>query len=413
MNPAGLPEALQRRIIATNYRLGRPANAKRILELASDPQLSNSVRSYALHGLAMWTTAIETDPVLGHYRPQAVKERAKDQFATAITAGLRRLLNGKHDSKLIALATKLANDSGIALDEATLRTQVVDNSLDGEVRVATLDSLANMSKPEDDAIINKLLTDKNASVQAAAIKHGMSRNLDGIQEVALKAVQSGALEAARAAINGLKKDQLLGFWNDRESKLRKELWVDVYLKLDEMGEVSVKEWAAKDLSNSKSLAEFGGDVSKGEFVYRNQGACMQCHVINGSGGVQGPDLTLVAERLDSKKLLESLINPNAEIAEGYGLSTAMLKDGTTLVGRFKEDGDEIVITALDNSETRVSKADVASTTPPVSAMPPMAMTMQLKDLRDLVAYLKSRNKETAAAEDAASHGESAEEKIAK
>ena len=43
----------------------------------------------------------------------------------------------------------------------------------------------------------------------------------------------------------------------------------------------------------------------------------------------------------------------------------------------------------------------------------MAMTMQLKDLRDLVAYLKSRNKETAAAEDAASHGESAEEKIAK
>ena len=56
-------------------------------------------------------------------------------------------------------------------------------------------------------------------------------------------------------------------------------------------------------------------------VFRNQGACLQCHKIDGQGGEQGPELGLVGDRMEPSKLLESLVNPNAEISPGYGLST--------------------------------------------------------------------------------------------
>ncbi len=60
--------------------------------------------------------------------------------------------------------------------------------------------------------------------------------------------------------------------------------------------------------------------------------CIRCHKIGSTGGVLGPDLSKIASRLTSKKILESLINPQAELAEGYGLLVATLKDGTTISG---------------------------------------------------------------------------------
>lgn len=415
LSPDGLPESLQRRIIAANYRLGQPENAQRMLELAADDSLKLPLREYALHGLTMWPSAIHTDPVLGHYRPQAVVDgRSKDELAAALTAGLRRFLSEKHNPKLIALATKLANDIGVALDEETLVKQVQDASLDADVRVATLDSLAQLGKPEHDAIIRQLLEDETPAVQAAAIRQAAARKLEGIEAVALKAVAEGPIPAARAAIAGLDPAKLKPFWTEREAKLRKELWLDVYEPLLAAGDDEVQAWKAAALENPQTLTLHGGDIARGGLVFEGQGGCAQCHRISGSGGVQGPDLTTVAERLSPEKLLESLINPNAEISEGFGMSSATLADGTVLFGRLaKQTEKEIFIIDLEGKQTRVARTEVATLTPPVSAMPPMALTLPLNDLRDLIAYLKTRTKETAAAEEAAKHGESDEEKIAK
>ncbi|MFT5465738.1 MAG: quinoprotein glucose dehydrogenase [Verrucomicrobiales bacterium] len=414
MNPKDLPDSLQRRVIAANYRLGKPKNAQRMLELAGDESLKVQVREYALHGLRMWPASIDTDPVLGHYRPQVVTDRSKEGLAAALTAGLRRFLTEKHDPKLVALATNLANEIGVALDESTLLKQVVDTSLDADVRVATLDSLAKLAKPKHDAIIRSLLDSEAPEVQAGAIRHAAARKLDGIESIALKAVETGPIPAARTAIGVLDQTKLEPFWSLRDSNLRKELWLDVYQQLLAAGDAKVQAWATAMMGNPQTLTLHGGDVRKGEVVFQNQGACLQCHTISGSGGVQGPDLTLLAERLKSDKILESLINPNAEISEGFGITTAILKEGTSVIGRItKETETHLLLTGLDGKEIEVKRADVATLTPPISAMPPMALALQLPDLRDLIAYLESRTKETAAAEDAASHGEGEDEKIAK
>jgi quinoprotein glucose dehydrogenase len=143
---------------------------------------------------------------------------------------------------------------------------------------------------------------------------------------------------------------------------------------------------------------------------------MQCHQISGSGGIQGPELTAIADRLTTDKLLESLIHPNAVIAEGYGMATATLKNGTALVGRLmKETPDQVTLLAPDGKETQLNRSDIASLTPPISAMPPMALNLPLQDLRDLMAYLATNTQKNAIKKnkDTNSHGDKDQEKIAK
>ena len=122
---------------------------------------------------------------------------------------------------------------------------------------------------------------------------------------------------------------------------------------------------------------------------------MQCHQIDKEGGVQGPSLSLVGDRLNADKLLESLVNPSAEITPGYGLSSISTLDGITLVGRVAERAEgssTISVITPDGKETELENDNIAAISPPVSAMPPLGLTLDPLDLRDLIAYLRSRNK---------------------
>ena len=86
----------------------------------------------------------------------------------------------------------------------------------------------------------------------------------------------------------------------------------------------------------------GGNASKGRDVfYGNETAqCIRCHRLEGEGGEVGPVLDQIASQLNSEQLLESLVNPSARIAPGYG--TVILKLG---------DGEEVVGTLMEESET--------------------------------------------------------------
>ena len=67
--------------------------------------------------------------------------------------------------------------------------------------------------------------------------------------------------------------------------------------------------------------------------FRNQSAqCIRCHSYDDMGGNAGPRLNGVAERLTRQQILESLINPSARLAPGFGVVTVELKNGKTVSG---------------------------------------------------------------------------------
>jgi mono/diheme cytochrome c family protein len=62
-----------------------------------------------------------------------------------------------------------------------------------------------------------------------------------------------------------------------------------------------------------------GDVKRGEKIFWEHpvAACKNCHMLKGQGSAVGPALDGIATRKDTAYILESLVNPNAKLAEGY------------------------------------------------------------------------------------------------
>jgi len=62
-----------------------------------------------------------------------------------------------------------------------------------------------------------------------------------------------------------------------------------------------------------------GDVKRGEKIFWEHpvAACKNCHMLKGQGSAVGPALDGIANKKDTAYILESLVNPNARLAEGY------------------------------------------------------------------------------------------------
>jgi len=69
-------------------------------------------------------------------------------------------------------------------------------------------------------------------------------------------------------------------------------------------------------------AAVAGDPKRGEDIFWKHpvAACMNCHMLKGKGSAVGPALDGIAGRKDEAYLTESLLNPNARLADGYTLT---------------------------------------------------------------------------------------------
>jgi len=413
---------VQRRIVCASYRKGSTHHARLLLQHAANGTLDPSVREAALHGLRLWEKRITADPVLGGYRPIPGEARNMKALGASIGDELKHFLASNPPPNLAALALKLADDTGTSLETSTLATLVGDTRQQAAVRIAALDSVVK-SSPSEEArkLVAAHLSDTQAELAAAALRHGLTMKLDGLTNVARDASSKGPLPVARAGLQvlaSLQPAEALDLWTNRQSNgLRPELWLDLFLALQSSADPAAQQaataFSASAMDAVPMLSITGGDAKAGEIVFRNQGACLQCHKVGNDGGVQGPALDLVADRLKPEKIIESLVNPNAEITPGFGMSSVTLADGTLLVGRISEDTSEkITVVGLDGKAQTHPRTGVKAVTPPVSAMPPMALALPPPMLRDLVAYLRTRNHTTAPKQSADAHGED-REKVAK
>jgi putative heme-binding domain-containing protein len=139
------------------------------------------------------------------------------------------------------------------------------------------------------------------------------------------------------------------------------------------------------------LAMLTGNASKGREVF--QRTCTSCHRVgNGEGAEYGPNLEKVMERAKTRvKLVESLIDPNAEVEDKYKSTRIDKTDGKAVIGLLvSETKTETVI--FDGKEKVTIKADEIDkkTTLKQSSMPEgQAGTMAPVEFLDLLEYLAS------------------------
>ena len=128
--------------------------------------------------------------------------------------------------------------------------------------------------------------------------------------------------------------------------------------------------------------------------------CISCHIINGEGGVAGPDLTQLGTRFSYKDMLEAIIEPNKTISDQYGATVFYLKEGGSVLGRLiSQDDDKYIISqnpfAPLTTRELLKKDIVRTMLSEVSPMlPGLINRLNAEELKDLLGYLKSGGKKS-------------------
>ena len=137
-----------------------------------------------------------------------------------------------------------------------------------------------------------------------------------------------------------------------------------------------------------SLKRAPGNPYAGETLFTQR--CAACHKLFFKGGNVGPDLTAY-QRDNLGTLLLSVLNPNAEIREGYGYVEIETTDGRNLGGFLTDrDAQGTVLRGLDGQDITLRAADIRSIEPTGRSLMPEGLLDDLPDdqLRDLFAYLR-------------------------
>jgi putative heme-binding domain-containing protein len=137
----------------------------------------------------------------------------------------------------------------------------------------------------------------------------------------------------------------------------------------------------------------GGNAERGKAIFSSPTTkCATCHKAQGQGGDLGPDLSQIGGKFDRTHLIESILDPSAEILQGYQSITIELTSGRVVTGIVKSEsasavalinaeGKTITIPVRDIELRRVSK---------VSLMPTgLADGLKPAEFTDLIAYLET------------------------
>ncbi len=155
-------------------------------------------------------------------------------------------------------------------------------------------------------------------------------------------------------------------------------------------ERSTRQAATYVLSLSRSAARPGpGNAERGAALYQSSG-CGSCHVVDGRGGILGPELTTIGSRRGSVYLRESVVKPAASHPPGYLVVRAVPNTGPEVRGiRVNEDVFSILIRDAGGNVHALQKADLARVDRELEAtlMPSYESRLVPAQLDDLVAYL--------------------------
>lgn len=137
-----------------------------------------------------------------------------------------------------------------------------------------------------------------------------------------------------------------------------------------------------------------GDATRGREIYTK--VCGGCHVMFGEGGKIGPDLT-TANRADREFLLGSIVDPSAAIRKEFLAYEVETKDDRVLCGvMLDQSGGNLTLGTSTGEKVVIPRAQVVSVRESaVSAMPEgLVKPLKPQELRDLFAYLQSKDRET-------------------
>jgi putative heme-binding domain-containing protein len=407
-------EPYLRRALNANLRVGSRDAVDRVAAFAADAGRPEPLRVEAVAILGVWSAPSPLDRVDGIYlapfAAQPSSTTARD--GAAARAAVERLI--------AAMPADAGPNLKIALAEAAGRTgssaaapqlmALLKSDPSQQVRLAALEALRLSKGGSPDELMQIAFADASPAVRRAAIAilptlplpaAAKTQQLAALFTKGSTAEKQGVIEVLGTLKSPESRQALQGYVEQLNAgTLPVEVQVDLLEAVQTDGSETLLEAldAYRASKKADSLVQAftealgkGGDFRAGQRVVTDNPAaeCTRCHTIRGRGSDVGPELTRIGSTLTRPQLVESLLAPNARIAPGFGVVSLTLKNGEKVDGtlRSETDAEVVMLVGTPPVEKKIAKADIASRTDPVSAMPPLGLVLKPREVRDLVEFL--------------------------
>ncbi len=403
-----------RRALHAAWTLARPQDVDVLASLINDSSIDHRIRRDAFVALLEWNKPPVPDLVTGFARtlPSNRIPLPGNLFETLLP------FYDQPDPKLLTLALTLVEQEKLLLDARHLAGYLNAKGMPEAARLAALNLLAPLQQGDAawQKTLETLVKDKSDRIRSQARELLLQLNPD---ENSMKLLRDTLLSKKTTLTEKQLTLKTLGKLNHPEAakiikqtldlltarKLEAGLGLDVVVAAEASKDEQVKAALAafratlpKDDPNAEwtLLCEIGGDIKLGKtLVYSHAtGQCQRCHTLHGVGGNVGPELGAIGKLRDPAYLLRALVNPNAEVAEGFGMGTITLKDGTVIGGTFlPDDKDGNTVLKIVEEIKVIGKDQIKERSEAISGMPPMAGLLTRQEMRDILAYLISNKKD--------------------
>ena len=399
-------EALLRRAINANLRVGTPEAMQLLIDYAQQEGSPLAMRAEALEALSTWAKPSVLDRVDGRYRGVIERDPA---LLKSKTADLYTKMLSHSDKTLRLSAIKAISQLNLTSASQPLFSRLETDKEPG-VRVAALRALASMNDKAVSKAIETALADSEKSVRVAGLDLLAKSTMPKDRMVTLlsEVINNRTTEEKQAALLTLGKipianaqkafDPLLASMSAGTLSPELQLELEEAIESAHSPKLTARYKAiTTKLSPDALAATYKGSLLGGEpdlgrrIFFRHQTAqCIRCHSYDDLGGNAGPRLNGVASRLSREQLLEALINPSARLAPGYGTVNLTLKNGKTVSGILQnETATEVNVKVGDQPDTAIPKNQIAKRTNSPSSMPEMKYLLTKREIRDVVSFLST------------------------
>jgi putative heme-binding domain-containing protein len=195
-----------------------------------------------------------------------------------------------------------------------------------------------------------------------------------------EAVEAGRIRPADVPLETVRQWQR--YKSDKLAAIIARLWPDAGRPTSEAMRAQVRRLAAVIRGGE-------GDPYNGQKHFN--AACASCHTLFARGGRVGPDLTSY-QRGDLEAMLLHIVNPSAEIREGYENLLIETKDERSFTGFLVERDDKVVVLrGPDGRNVALEQKDIAEMKAAGLSLMPEGLLDHFTEqqVRDLFAYLRS------------------------
>ncbi len=396
-------EPLIRRSVNAALRVAGEKELDLMLSAAEREDLTDELRAEALLAYSTYASPSVHDRVDGRYRGEITRDPAP--AVAKASPKIDAFLSSNSEEVVSATAQVV---SRLEIDEyADQLASIAANHGSERVRAGMIEALYDMEYAGFEDVIKIAINDNSETVRSTALSYLDELELtdESLPEYVNPIFEKGSLREQQQVLSAMSDmsgditipilDNLADQWISDE--LNRGISLDLLEAIDASGSDALIAKVDPHRSSGNTTEDFqevlyGGDRGDGARVFWGNATaqCIRCHSWDNEPGSVGPGLGGVANRLTREQLLESLIEPSARLAPGFGTVNLTLKDGSTVTGILLEESDDELLLKTNEAEPleiAVSRVDKRQNLP--SSMPPMGQILTKREIRDVVEFLSS------------------------